>query len=65
MIDWLVQTLLFAGGVVAGWFVPHDELAYVIIQFAVILLIILAFSVALIYVPILLRRAKNTPREPE
>lgn len=65
MIEWLTETLLFAGGVVAGLFVPHDELAYVIIQFAVILLIILAFSVALIYVPILLRRAKDTPGKPE
>lgn len=65
MIGWLVRILLLAGGVVAGWFVPRDELGYTIIQFVVVLLIILAFSVATIYLPVLLGRWKDPPDKPE
>ena len=65
MIGWLVRFLLLAGGVVAGWFVPRDELGYTIIQFAIVLLIILAASVATLYLPVLRRWWRDTPEKPK
>lgn len=65
MIGWLVRILLLAGGVVAGWFVPRDELGYTIIQFVVVLLIILAVSVTTLYLPELRRWWKDTTDKPE
>jgi len=65
MIGWLVRILLLAAGVVAGWFVPRDELGYAVIQFVVVLLTILAISVATIYLPALLGRRKDQADKPE
>lgn len=65
MIGWLVRILMLAGGVVAGWFVPRDELGYTIIQFVVVLLIILAASVATLYLPVLRRWWKDTSDKPQ
>ena len=65
MIGWLVRILLLAGGFVAGWFVPRDELGYAIIQFVVVLLIILAASVATLYLPVLRRWWRDTSDKPE
>jgi len=65
VIGWLVRILLLAGGVVAGWFVPRDELGYTIIQFVVVLLIILAASVATLYLPALRRWRRDATDKPK
>lgn len=48
-MTWLLRIILACTGVVAGWFVPHDDIGYTIIQFVVFLLMILAASVLLLY----------------
>ena len=48
---WLIRILLAGGGVVAGWFVPRDQLGYTIVQFVVVLLLILMVSIVVLYFP--------------
>lgn len=50
-MSWLIRILLAGAGVVAGWFVPRDQLGYTILQFVVLLLLILAISVVILYFP--------------
>jgi len=48
-MGWLVRAVLLLAGIVAGWFVPRDQLGYVVIQFIVVLLMILALSIVALY----------------
>lgn len=50
-MSWLIRIFIAGAGVVAGWFVPRDQLGYTIIQFVVLLLLILVVSVAILYFP--------------
>ncbi|PTE12035.1 hypothetical protein [Mesorhizobium helmanticense] len=50
-MSWLIGILLAGAGVVAGWFVPRDQLGYTILQFVVLLLAILLISVVILYFP--------------
>lgn len=50
-MGWFVRILLFLAGIVAGWFVPRDQLGYVVIQFIIVLLLILAISIVVLYLP--------------
>ncbi len=51
MLGWLIRIVIAGAGVVAGWFVPRDQLGYTIMQFVVLLLLILAVSVVILYFP--------------
>ena len=51
MLGWLIRIVIAGAGVVAGWFVPRDQLGYTIMQFVVLLVLILAVSVAILYFP--------------
>lgn len=55
-MGWLIRIFLIGAGVVAGWFVPRDQVGYTIVQFVVALLSILMISIAVLYFP-KLRRA--------
>lgn len=63
-MGWLIRIILAGAGVVAGWFVPRDQLGYTIIQFVVGILLILAVSVVVLYFPqlrgIFTRRSDKT-----
>lgn len=61
MIGWLVRILMLGAGIVAGWFVPRDQLGYTIVQFVVLLLLILVVSVVVLYLPIFRGRPKRPP----
>ena len=61
MIGWLVRILMLGAGIVAGWFVPRDQLGYTIVQFVVLLLLVLVISVVLLYFPIRRGRTKRPP----
>ncbi|MGM4985491.1 MULTISPECIES: hypothetical protein [Rhizobium] len=61
MIGWLVRILMLGAGIVAGWFVPRDQLGYTIVQFVVLLLLVLVISVVLLYFPIHRGRTKRPP----
>lgn len=39
MLGWIVRCLLFAGGVVASWFVAEDTARYPIVSFVATMLI--------------------------
>lgn len=60
MIGWLVRILLLAAGVIAGWFVSRDALSFSVVQFVVVLLVLLAVSVATIYLPFLRRTRQSS-----
>lgn len=55
-MGWLIRIFLIGAGVVAGWFVPRDQIGYTVVQFVVALLSILIVSIAILYFP-RLRRA--------
>ncbi|MDI1347225.1 MAG: hypothetical protein PSV22_24525 [Pseudolabrys sp.] len=48
-MGWLIRIAIAGAGVVAGWFVPRDQLGYTIMQFVVLLLLILVVSVVVLY----------------
>lgn len=50
-MGWLIRIAIAGAGVVAGWFVPRDQLGYTIIEFVVLLLLILVVSVVILYFP--------------
>ena len=50
-MSWLIRILLAGAGIVAGWFMPRDQIGYTIMQFVVFLLLILAASVVVLYLP--------------
>ncbi len=50
-MGWLIRIAIAGAGVVAGWFVPRDQLGYTIMQFVVLLLLILGVSVVILYFP--------------
>jgi uncharacterized membrane protein YcaP (DUF421 family) len=50
-MGWLIRIAIAGAGVVAGWFVPRDQLGYTIMQFVVLLLLILVVSVVVLYFP--------------
>ncbi|MFA6264932.1 MAG: hypothetical protein WC670_04355 [Pseudolabrys sp.] len=50
-MGWLIRLVIAGAGVVAGWFVPRDQLGYTIVQFVVVLLLILGVSIAVLYFP--------------
>lgn len=50
-MSWLIRILLAGAGVVAGWFLPRDQIGYTIMQFVVFLLLVLAASVVVLYLP--------------
>ena len=51
IMGWLIRIFLIGAGVVAGWFVPRDQLGYTVVQFVVVLLSILIVSIAVLYFP--------------
>ncbi|MBN9063029.1 MAG: hypothetical protein BGP06_17925 [Rhizobiales bacterium 65-9] len=51
MIGWIVRIMLVGAGVIAGWFVPKDDVGYAVIQFVVALVFIAAASAIGIYWP--------------
>ncbi|MCZ8544312.1 hypothetical protein OOJ09_08990 [Mesorhizobium qingshengii] len=50
-MSWLIRILLAGAGVVAGWFLPRDQIGYTIMQFVVFLLLVLTASVVVLYLP--------------
>ncbi|QKC94828.1 hypothetical protein EB231_08930 [Mesorhizobium sp. NZP2298] len=50
-MSWLIRILLTGAGIVAGWFMPRDQIGYMIMQFVVLLLTILVVSVVILYFP--------------
>lgn len=60
-MGWLIRIFLIGAGVVAGWFVPRDQVGYTVVQFVVALLSILIVSIAILYFPRLRRMLKGRP----
>ncbi len=60
-MGWLIRIVLIGAGVVAGWFVPRDQVGYAIVQFVVALLAILMVSIAVLYFPRLRSMLKGRP----
>lgn len=50
-MSWLIRILMASAGIVAGWFIPRDQLGYTVIQLVVLLLLILVVSVVVLYFP--------------
>ncbi|MBI1291475.1 hypothetical protein GC173_09565 [bacterium] len=48
---WLARLLLLLAGVIAGWFVPRDEIGHAVMQFVVLLIVIFVVSMAVLYLP--------------
>ena len=63
MLGWLIRILLLGAGIIAGWFVPRDQLGYAIIQMVVVLVLIVMASVAVIYFPARRGRKSKTGQD--
>lgn len=50
-MTWLVRVVLFVAGIVAGWFIPRDQIGYDIVQFVVAILFLLVVSLIVLYFP--------------
>jgi cbb3-type cytochrome oxidase subunit 3 len=59
MLGWLIRILLLGAGIIAGWFVPRDQLGYTVIQMVIVLVLIVIASVAVIYFPARRHRKNN------
>lgn len=62
-MGWLARILLLLAGIVAGWFVPRDQIGYSIIQFVVLLIMIFVVAMAALYLPKVRDYFKGKPPE--
>ena len=49
MLGWVVRFIMVAAGIIAGWFVPKDDIGYAIIQLVVVLFFMAIISVVVLY----------------
>lgn len=62
-MGWLARFLLLLAGLVAGWFVPRDDVGFSFIQFVVLLIIIFVVAMAALYFPKVRDYFKGKPPE--